>query len=146
SATAPFNVSNGPIIVVTNGGAAASATSFTVSVPAAPTIAGFSPATGAAGSTVIITGTNLVGVTSVSFNGVNASSFFADSPTQLEVTVPSGASTGPITLTNGGGTVVSGTNFTVSTPAAPTVTGFTPDNGAVGTSVSVAGTNFVGIL
>src|SRR5581483_7547022 len=40
--------------------------------PATPTITRFSPSSGAVGTRVTITGTNLQGVTSVTFNGVRA--------------------------------------------------------------------------
>ena len=61
-----------------------SATNFTVG--AAPTIT-FSPTSGHVGTSVVITGTNLTGATSVKFNGVTAT-FVVNSATQITATVP----------------------------------------------------------
>jgi IPT/TIG domain-containing protein len=55
--------------VTTPGGAATSAT-FTVT--AAPTITGFSPASGPIGTQVTITGMNFTGATGVKFSNKNA--------------------------------------------------------------------------
>jgi hypothetical protein len=48
-----------------------SAASFTVTVPA-PTITGFSPTSGPAGTSVTLTGTRFTGATSVRFSGTSA--------------------------------------------------------------------------
>ena len=73
--------------------------------------------TGAAGTVVIITGTNFTGITSIRFNGVEAEKTFRATSTQATVTVPLGATTGPITIvTQLGGSVTSSTNFTVVAP------------------------------
>jgi|GEM_PF-6630013 len=77
----------------------------------APKIIAFNPTSGPVGTIVTITGSNFTGTT-VKFNGVNAI-FTVDSPTQITATVPSGATTGPISVTTPGGTAVSATNFTV---------------------------------
>ena len=77
----------------------------------APTIAGFTPASGAAGITVTLSGTNFAGVTAVKFNGVDAP-YAVSSSTTIEATVPAGATTGVITVTTGYGTATSATSFT----------------------------------
>src|SRR3977135_1461761 len=51
--------------------------------PAAPTISSFTPASGVAGTAVVITGTNLTGATALTFNGRPAASFSVDSATQI---------------------------------------------------------------
>jgi hypothetical protein len=107
----------------------------------APTVTSFTPSTGPAGTTVTITGTEFNSITSVRFNGVNAS-FTVNSTTSITATVPSGASTGAITVVNGSGTGTSGTNFTVTLP--PSISGFSPSSGGVGSSVVITGTNFTG--
>ncbi len=120
---------------------AAFTTSFTT--VAAPTITGFTPTTGTAGTPVTITGTNFDSVASkneVTFNGVTAT-VTAASTTSLTATVPSGATTGPIAVTTRGGTATSATNFTVVS-APPTITSFSPTSGHLGTLLTVTGTNF----
>jgi hypothetical protein len=79
-----------------------------------PTLTSFIPDSGPAGTLVTIAGTNLSGVTSVRFNGTAALSFTVVSDTQLTVTVPAGAATGAITLTNSDGTATSADSFTVT--------------------------------
>jgi len=58
--------------------------------------------------------------------------------------VPTGATTGPISVTNPNGTGTSSTDFTVET-LAPTITSFSPSSGPVGTLVTIIGTNFVDV-
>src|SRR3954454_24235872 len=62
----------------------------------APTISSFSPASGAAGTPIIITGSDLTNASEVQFNGTRASGFSIDSDTQMTATVPDGATSGPI--------------------------------------------------
>lgn len=78
----------------------------------APAITLFSPASGKVGAKVTILGKNFLGTSSVAFNGIPAA-FQVRSTTVLVTQVPSGATTGPITITNAGGSGVSKTNFTV---------------------------------
>jgi hypothetical protein len=82
---------------------------------AAPTITSFTPTAGPVGTTVTITGTNLTGATSVKFNGVSAT-ITSNTATQIVTKVPTGATTGPITVTTDSGTATSATNFTVTGP------------------------------
>jgi hypothetical protein len=115
-------------------------------VTAAPTVSGFSPASGPAGTSVTVTGTGFTGATSVSFNGTAASSFAVGSDTQLTATVPAGATSGPIAVTTAGGTGTSAGSFTVTTvAAAPTISSISPTSGPVGTSVAITGTGLSGI-
>ena len=83
-----------------------------------PTITSFTPSSGAVGDSVVITGTNfdqgLVANTTVSFAGTEAPTFTIDSATEITTNVPSGASTGTISITNPAGTAVSSTDFTVN--------------------------------
>ena len=109
-----------------------------VPIPA-PTITGFSPTTGIFGTTVTITGTNLDRTTQVSFNGT-AASYTIMSATQVNAVVPTGATTGPITVTTTGGTATTTTNMVVIQP--PTITGFSPTSGNAETFVTITGTNF----
>ncbi|MFD2571789.1 putative Ig domain-containing protein [Spirosoma soli] len=80
---------------------------------AGPTITSLSPASGPAGTVVTINGTNLTGTTAVVLRGIPVN-ITPISNTQVSFVVPAQASTGPIRLTTPGGTVLSGTNFTVT--------------------------------
>jgi RHS repeat-associated protein len=102
------------------------------------------PSRGAPGTSVTITGTGFAattGANEVTFAGTSATVTSASS-TQLVVTVPSGAATGAVAVTTASGTATGPQPFTVETPAAPTVTGFTPTSGASGTEVTITGTGF----
>jgi molybdate transport system substrate-binding protein len=68
-----------------------------------PTITRLAPAKTRHGATVTISGTNLRGTTSVTFQGVPAK-FKVVSPARLTVTVPPKAKTGALTVTNPSGT------------------------------------------
>jgi len=80
----------------------------------APTaaIAAFTPSSGAVGSKVTIRGSNFVGTTAVTFNGV-AATFAVLDVNFISATVPTGATTGPITVTTAGGASTSTQIFTV---------------------------------
>ncbi|MDO7876235.1 IPT/TIG domain-containing protein [Hymenobacter sp. ASUV-10] len=111
----------------------------------APTIASFTPTTGAAGATVTLTGTNLTGATAVTLNGVAITGYTVVNATTITFVLPTGATSGTIAVTTPGGTATSTGSFTVTvaTPA-PTITSFTPATGPAGTVVTVTGTNFTG--
>ncbi|WP_086597177.1 malectin domain-containing carbohydrate-binding protein [Hymenobacter crusticola] len=84
---------------------------------AAPTLTSISPSSGPVGTSVTLTGTNLSSATAVRFfNGV-AATFSVVNAATLTATVPTGATTGPVTVTTGGGTS-NGVVFTVVTPPA----------------------------
>ena len=81
-------------------------------VAPAPVIVKFSPTSATVGKNVTITGAHFVGTTGVSFNGT-AATFTVKSATSLVATVPTGATSGKIKVTNAGGTATSSTIFTV---------------------------------
>jgi len=114
TATVPSGAASGPISVTTGGGTATSSASFTVTAAPtpAPTIGSFSPNHGTVGTRVTINGSNFTGASRVAFNGT-AASFTVTSGSQISATVPSGATTGRITVTTGGGTATSSSNFRV---------------------------------
>jgi YD repeat-containing protein len=97
------------------------------------------------GATVTVYGTGFSTTPSqntVRFNGTTATVSLS-TPTQLTATVPSGATTGPVSVQVGGTTTTSTTNFTVlSGSLLPTIASFTPSLATVGTTVTVSGTNF----
>jgi len=107
-----------------------------------PVISSFTPPSGPAGTQVVITGSNLAGATSVEFGGIAATVFTVNSATQITATVPSGAASGPITVTTANGHSSSSTDYQVSPP--PTVASFTPAKGKVGRTVVITGTEFTG--
>jgi hypothetical protein len=81
-----------------------------------PTVSSFTPASGPTGSTFTISGTNfstIAAQNTVKLNGINAIVTNATS-SQLVVTVPSGATTGPVSVTVGSATDTSRSNFTVT--------------------------------
>ena len=77
------------------------------------TITSFSPTSGPPGTVVTIHGTNLQDATQVTFNGV-AATIKKDNTTKIKVTVPAGAITGDIEVTDPGGMVTSIETFTVT--------------------------------
>jgi Ca2+-binding RTX toxin-like protein len=97
---------------------------------AAPTITSFDPTSGPVGTSVTITGTDLSGATSVTFNGV-AATITSNTATEIVTTVPADATTGPIAVTTTGGTAT-GETFTVLVSCP----GFTGDarNQVIGTA------------
>jgi hypothetical protein len=81
-----------------------------------PAIAGFTPASGPAGTAVVIAGSNFTSATAVRFAGSNAV-FNINSGSSITGTVPTGATTGRISVTAAGGTATTGANFTVTSGA-----------------------------
>ena len=79
-----------------------------------PQITSFTPISGPVATSVIIDGSHFSGTISVTFNGVAASNFTIVSDNQIQVYVPSGATTGQIVVTNIGGSGNSGTSYTVT--------------------------------
>ncbi|MEI7977766.1 MAG: T9SS type A sorting domain-containing protein [Bacteroidota bacterium] len=137
--TVPLTATTGSVTVTSPAGVAPSSGVYTVVL--APTVTSFTPSSGPASSTVSISGTNFQFVTNVRFNGLDAV-YTVNSSTLITAIVPNAATTGAISVVNGSGTGTSGTNFTVI--QLPTITGFTPTSGGVGTVVAITGTNFTG--
>jgi mono/diheme cytochrome c family protein len=124
------------------------------------------------GSRITITGAgfaqdsqgNPVAVTGVSFNGTPAASFAVGSDTMLYATVPASATTGPISIATSAGTVTSTAPFYVfrcagfspggpvggtpgsSASTVPTVTGFSPAQGTVGSKITISGSAFGNVI
>lgn len=136
--TVPATATTGKISVTVNGKTAISSADFTV---LQTTVTGFSPASGPVGTSVTISGTNFSATPSentVKFNGVTATVTNA-SATELTVTVPETATSGKITVTVNGKATTSSTDFVV---LQTTVTGFSPESGTHGATVTITGTNF----
>jgi hypothetical protein len=139
TATVPAGAISGPISVTTPGGAATSATSFTVL--RVPSLNSFSPTTAGVGAAVTLTGSAFTGASVVAFNGT-AAVFTVNSDTQITATVPSGATSGTIAVTTPGGTATSTASFTVA--PTPVIVSFNPTSGVVGATVTLSGTGFAG--
>jgi uncharacterized protein YjdB len=126
-------------VAVTVGGVASNGKAFTVT--GALTITTISPTSGPEGTLVTVTGTNFgatQGTSTLKFNGlVSATTTWSN--TKITVAVPRGATTGNVAvLVNKVAT--NGITFTVT--GALTITSISPTSGAVGTLVTVTGTNF----
>jgi hypothetical protein len=114
TARVPQGAGSGPVGVIVAGQEPRSTASFSVASPqATPVFSGFTPTSGAIGSTVRISGTNLGAVSEVRFNGKSAP-FTPVSSTQINATVPVGATSGPISLRWSGGVLSRTASFTVT--------------------------------
>jgi hypothetical protein len=95
---------------------------------------------------VIITGTNFLNATAVTFGATAATTFAVNSATQITATSPAGTGTVDVRVTTVGGTstTTAGDQFTYI--PAPAVTSISPTSGpaAGGTVVTITGTNFTG--
>jgi uncharacterized repeat protein (TIGR03803 family) len=107
--TVPAGALTGSVKVTIHATTLTSAQSFRVT----PTITSFSPTSGPVGTPITITGTGLMQTTKVTFNNTVAT-FTVNSDTQVRATVPTGATTGKISITTPGGTVTSTGTFTVN--------------------------------
>jgi YD repeat-containing protein len=99
----------------------------------------YSPNSGKTGDTITISGTGLASVSAVYFNGVSAT-FSLSGATSLSAAVPTGATSGPLTLTSGGQTVLLG-NFAVLSTV-PALGKFSTPVAAPGMTVSLSGSGF----
>ncbi len=121
-------------------------------VLAMPTISSVSPSQAAQGQTLgaTITGTNLLGVTTVGFgSGVTVNSFSVDSDAQItaSITISSSATVGArdVSVTNAAGTATLTSGFTVN-QAPPTISSVNPNQGLQGQTLDVTiwGSYFTG--
>ena len=130
----------GPITVKTAGGTVVSTQSFTIEP--APTITGFTPTLGPPGTVVTITGKGFLAATAVDIGGIPAASYSVVSSTEITAVVSPYDLTGQITVSNPVGSATSSGTFTFQAVPPPTITGFAPPSGPVGTVVTVTGTGY----
>ena len=142
TATVPSSATTGRITLTTSAGTATSATNFTVVTPAVPHVTGFSPNSGAVGAPSRSPATGFLGTTIVRFNNTAVSSFVVVNDQKITTNVPTGATSGKISVTNPQGTDTSATSFTVT---GPKITNFSPTTGNPGTVVTILGSNFTGV-
>ena len=101
---------------------------FLLPAPPPPTILSFTPGSGPVGTSVVLTGTNFVAPATVSFNGTAAAGVVINSATQITVPVPTGATTGPISVSTSSGTAASATSFHVLPTAVISSSAANPTN------------------
>ncbi len=109
--------------------------------PTPLSVTSFSPTSGESGTQVVITGAGFSTTASeniVKFNGTTATIISA-SATQLTTQVPSGATTGKISVTTNGETVQSSQDFQVIPLS---ISSFSPASGKAGSTVTITGTGF----
>jgi len=141
SVTVPAGATTGLIGVATSFGVGYSSNHFVVT--RAPIIESFDPQLGNPGTLVAIRGANLSdGSTVLKIGGANASfTVTGQNGSQIQAIVPSGATTGPIFMTNAFGSFTTSSNFSVP-GSAPYITEFSPDRGPRGARVTIIGENF----
>jgi len=140
--TVPAGATTGPIGVTTPTGSATSGVPFTLAVggvTSAPTISGFSPTTGPAGTAVTISGENFdptLAGNKVSLNNM-LTSVSAATPTSLTTSVPSFTASGKITVTTVGGVATSATDFIIPPPGYTTADIESASRVSIGQSVGI---------
>jgi hypothetical protein len=124
---------------------------FNYTAPGAPTILQINPGFGPPGTTVVITGTNFTGATSVKFGSNSVVPIVNSGPsppagTQITVVTPSGTGTVDVTVTTPNGTATLTKGYTYDAGSAPTVTSVSPNSGPTqgGTLITIKGTFFSG--
>src|SRR5437899_11758043 len=90
----------------------------------------------------MVNGTNLASATAVRFNGVAVDRRVVLSNTALRVTVPLGATTGRVSVTNAAASANSSAIFKVL----PAISDVSPSSGFVGSTVTITGTTFTGLV
>jgi large repetitive protein len=135
SATVP-NIAAGvyAIEVTTSAGSFITSSNFLLT-GAGPVIASFTPSNGVRGTTVTLTGANFGSVTSVKFNGVDASYQSGTSINQMTATVPADAASGLITVANASGTGTSPSLFYLQ----PWITSLSTNGGIVNSTLTMTG-------
>jgi hypothetical protein len=137
TAVVPVAASDGTVSLTALGGVTVSAGAFAVQ----PQIDSFAPQTAAPGATVALTGSGFIGATGVTVAGATAT-YTVVSANRITATVPSGAGTGPLTVTTPNGTATSSGTFTASGATNLAISGFSPTSGIVGSKVTITGSGF----
>ena len=113
TAVVPSGAATGKITLTYSDGTVESNNDFVIYQPVS--ITSFTPHAGPAGSTVTISGSGFTGTSSVAFNG-KAAMFTVVNDGSITAAVPSGATTGYITITNPDGPATTTDAFTVYKP------------------------------
>lgn len=139
-ATVPAGAVTGPITLSKSGCPETQTGTFTVRT--CPVVASLSPASAGVGEELTITGNNFTGVAAVLFSNGVAGTIKQTTATQIRVTVPIGASSGPLTLRKPDCSDVLTPAFTL---LCPTVSGITPASGVAGATIAINGANLAGV-
>lgn len=146
----PAGAITGPVTVTVGESTATSATDFVVTgTGSSLVISAVNPGSGAVGTAVTISGAKFDPVAAnnvVKFNGT-AAVVTSSTASTIKTTVPAGATTGKVSVTVGGQTVTSSSDFTVSVGGGgstnpPSISSISPSSGPVGTMVVIEGSNF----
>jgi hypothetical protein len=108
---------------------------------AGPTITVLVPTAAPVGATLLITGSGFgatPGSSTVSVGGKTVSTVYSWSATQIQVVIPSGATTGNVNVTIAG---TKSNNKSLTIVSAPAITSIAPNPSSVGTSVTITGTH-----
>ncbi|WP_228834827.1 beta strand repeat-containing protein [Nocardia abscessus] len=141
-AVAPPGTGTVDVTVTAIGGTSNPAPYTYVPVPALAAVApGSGPETG--GNTVVLTGTDLTGTTSVVFGATPAIAFVVESDTRISATAPAGTGTVDVAVTTDGG---ASNTVDYTFVAAPTLATVVPDDGpeSGGNTVTLTGANLAG--
>jgi len=110
AATVPPDAASGAIAVTTPAGTFYGDHKFAV----VPVVSDLQPTSGPVGTQVTIAGTGFLGATQVTFNGTKATSITVNSATSITATVPTGATSGRLTVKTPSGNANSAGSFTVT--------------------------------
>ena len=141
TATVPTGAPSGLVAVTVGGQVNTTGPTFTVT--SAPSITSIAPTSGAVGSSVVIAGANFNAQgtgSAVKFGTVPATSFSNWTTSSVTAVVPAGANGAVVVTAAGGVSSPAGPTFTLT--SAPSITSIAPTSGAIGSSVTIAGTNF----
>jgi hypothetical protein len=109
----------------------------------------FTPSSGVPGQLVTISGNSFGGTQQVLFNGQPASKFsvldVGTASERIEVTVPIGATTGPITIQNPAGADVTVRDFVVTTEPPPSIDPLLTTGGVPGQEIILSGSGFTSL-
>ena len=140
----PGAASTGKIRVTNALGSVLSAQNFVVGP--APVVASLTPASGVPGTTIRISGSGFTTTNSVAFTGTSCDpciGFTVLTDNAIDIVVPSGAASGPVTVTNAFASGQSPSDFVVE--AVPFVSGLSPGSGPEGLEVMLDGAGFTGV-
>jgi Leucine-rich repeat (LRR) protein len=138
TAIVPMNGKSGKVVISNPSGTDTSEAVVTFVPP--PVIGGLSPASGGAITTVTVTGANFSNVSKLSVGGLFVAFTIVNDST---ITFVGASTSGVVTASSVGGTVSSQQAFTFIPP--PLIASFTPTQGSTGSTIIIAGTNFVNI-
>lgn len=140
TAVVPNGAMTGPLTVTITSGVTKGTNTTITNFFVPPVITKFVPASAQAGSNVNIFGRSFAGLTAVRVGSANAT-IVSSSQTNIVFTVPNNAVTGKISIDAPPNSTITTSNFVVI----PTVLGFSPSKGNVGTNVIITGLSFIPI-